>query len=139
MTNKMISETGKTSVGAAVPHPNIIEMHMLDLYKFFPTMTCSSCAMRVIYYPFTKVTILQQQQKGIPLKCLLRFDKLYQEYFAILSLAIHIHLLHIFYRFKSHYNVKWKRWNHSIIKVISVNSHSEGLQIFTGHLVLKFQ
>ncbi|XP_048736841.1 solute carrier family 25 member 44-like [Ostrea edulis] len=63
MTNKMISETGKTSVGAAVPHPNIIEMHMLDLYKFFPTMTCSSCAMRVIYYPFTKVTILQQQQK----------------------------------------------------------------------------
>lgn len=47
-----------------VAHPNIIEMHMLDLYKFFPTMTCSSCAMRVIYYPFIKVTILQQQQRG---------------------------------------------------------------------------
>lgn len=46
-----------------VAHPNIIEMHMLDLYKFFPTMTCSSCAMRVIYYPFIKVTILQQQQR----------------------------------------------------------------------------
>lgn len=49
---------------AVVAHPNIIEMHMLDLYKFFPTMTCSSCAMRVIYYPFIKVTILQQQQRG---------------------------------------------------------------------------
>lgn len=60
----MIIEARKPSVDPTDAHPNIIEMHMLDLYKFFPTMACSSCAMRVIYYPFIKVTILQQQQKG---------------------------------------------------------------------------
>ncbi|XP_061174354.1 solute carrier family 25 member 44-like isoform X1 [Saccostrea echinata] len=66
----MVSGKGQPSVDPVVPHlvkpavhrPNIIGMHMLDLYKYYPTMTLANCAMRVVYYPFQKVTILQQQQ-----------------------------------------------------------------------------